>query len=46
MPETDNARDAVAEWRAALGADQVWTDDSRIAPVSYTHLTLPTIYSV
>ena len=24
----------------------VLTDDSSLAPVSYTHLTLPTIYSV
>ena len=32
MPRTPNALEAVAEWRAVLGAEHVWTDDSRIAP--------------
>ena len=40
-----------AAWRdgASLASDElddVWTDVCPFAPVSYTHLTLPTIYSV
>ena len=36
----------VKDWRDGKQDDWVYSDDDRIIPVSYTHLTLPTIYSV
>ena len=32
--------------KQGYGQYKVWNDTTLLAPVSYTHLTLPTIYSV
>ena len=46
---TDDRAGAVAFFRDVLGMPELatWThEDSAVTPVSYTHLTLPTICSV
>src|SRR5665213_1224712 len=39
-------RDPARSWRDSHGEQLLEADDSANVPVSYTHLTLPTIYSV
>ena len=34
------------DWEDAIAVDGIWSDNAKGEPVSYTHLTLPTILRV